>query len=170
MPNQDFPRGFIPIKTLSGAPISVNPYIKDASANALFKYDVVMMEADGHIARAGSDASGSIVGIILHQSATATAATVLVADNPDLMFIVQGDGSLAETSIGNNASLERTAGNGTSKQSAMEIDSSSAATTSLPVKILGLHRIPGNAWGSWAVVEGMFNKHFNAHGTGHAGI
>jgi hypothetical protein len=60
-----------------------------------------------------------------------------VVDDPDLVFRMQGDGSIAQTGLGNNVSLVSTAGSTSIGRSKNAVDASTIATTnSLPMRIV----------------------------------
>lgn len=87
----------------------------------------------------------------------------LVADDPFLVFEVQEGGSgtaLAATAIGLNANLSYTAAQSTGFVSSTILDNSTeAATIGLDVRLLGLSRTPGNAFGYYARWLVMLNSH-----------
>ena len=60
-----------------------------------------------------------------------------VLDDPDVVLRMQGDGSLAQTALGNNVAVIQTAGSTTIGRSKNAVDSSTAATTNtLPLRIV----------------------------------
>ena len=69
-----------------------------------------------------------------------TAASDIVAyvvDDPDLLFQMQGDASIAQTGLGNNVSAVNTAGSTSIGRSRNAVDASSIATTNtLPLRIV----------------------------------
>jgi hypothetical protein len=101
-----------------------------------------------------------------HREAS-TARVAMVALARDNIFAVQEDADttpIAAASVGLNVALILTAGSATTGLSAMEIDSSTVATTAtMPVRILGLHRSVGNAFNTagsgsdQAIFEVKFN-------------
>lgn len=98
------------------------------------------------------------------------AAYVLVADDPNVNFIIQEDsdgGALAATNVGQNADIVVANANSTTGQSQVELDSSTAATTStLVVNIKSLYQTSDNAIGANAVWLCGFNVHqFGSVGT-----
>jgi hypothetical protein len=98
-----------------------------------------------------------------------TAATILVATAPDLVMVAQEDGvtdNLELLDVGSNVEIIGTTPNTTTGNSVMEIDSDSHATTAtLPLRLLGLHDIPGNEFGDvntatpWARWKVTFANH-----------
>lgn len=93
----------------------------------------------------------------------AVAYYALVSDDPFLIYEVQEGGSgtaLAAAAIGNNCNLTITAGQATGFVSSTILDNSSeAATIGLDVRLLGLARTPGNAFGYYARWLVMLNSH-----------
>ena len=62
---------------------------------------------------------------------------VYVVDDPKLLFQMQGDGSIAQTGLGNNVSAISTAGSTSIGRSKNALDASSIATTnSLPLRVV----------------------------------
>ena len=71
-----------------------------------------------------------------------------VVDDPKLVFKMQGDGSIAQTGLGNNVSAISTAGSTSIGRSKNALDASSIATTnSLPLRILEFVDGPTSAVG-----------------------
>jgi hypothetical protein len=83
-----------------------------------------------------------------------------VIDDPSQLFIIQVDESVAQTQIGMNADVVGTGGSTTTGVSTMELDSSTIAkTAALNLKIVGLWNVPGNEFGTNAVVVVKINEH-----------
>ena len=83
-----------------------------------------------------------------------------VIDDPSQLFIVQVDESVAQTDVGKNADVVGTGGSTTTGVSTMELDSSTIAkTAALNLKIVGLWDVPGNEFGTNAVVVVKINEH-----------
>ena len=93
----------------------------------------------------------------------AQAYYALVADDPFLIFEVQEIGTgtaLTEAAVGLNCNLSITAAQSTGFLSATVLDNSTEAVTiGLDVKLLGLSRTPGNAYGAYAKWLVMINSH-----------
>lgn len=86
----------------------------------------------------------------------------LVADDPFLIFEVQEGGSgtaLAATAIGNNCNLTITAAHTNAMSNTILDNTTEAATIGLDVRLLGLARTPGNAFGYYARWLVMLNSH-----------
>lgn len=172
MANVNAPFGLKPIENINGGlPVAI-PMKKDASANIIWQYHPVILEADGNIAPATSAAT-PVIGVAAHYSATATAETVMVYPAFNHVFEVQCNTSatIAQTVVGNNASINFTAGNANIKVSKAEIITSSIATTNNIVRITRIIDRPGvEATGSFSKVAVVFNLHRWPSGAGQVGI
>ena len=84
-----------------------------------------------------------------------------VVDDPNQLFVVQADGSVAQANIGKNADpTASTGGSTTSGVSAGSLSSVSIAkSAALTFKIVGLYDAPGNAFGDYAQVVVKLNQH-----------
>lgn len=180
MANDDRPNGLKPIKHLDGSSwngVTNIYYVPDTDSTALFVGDAVKLagsaDADGVPTVAQAAAGDLIVGVVtgikpdtdegLNYRAASTAAYVYVCDAPDVIFEAQEDsvgGALAATDVGNNVDLVVgtgvTTGGG---RSAMELDSSTAVTTTAQIRVMRLSRKPDNEIGTNAVWEVMINEH-----------
>lgn len=179
MANVDRVNGARPVKHLDGSPYNgaVNRYCIPASdGTAVFIGDFVKSggSADANgvptvIAAAAGDAlRGVVVGIVpdtadsLIYRAASTLRYVLVADAPDLVFEIQEDsvgGALAVTDVGENADIVVAAGSTSTGTSGMELDSSTHATTSAQLRILGLRQRADNEIGVNAKWLVSINEH-----------
>ena len=98
-----------------------------------------------------------------------TAMIAMVADDQNLIFEIQEDSdtcTLAAAEVGRNYDLIVGAGNATSGVSAMELDSSSGATTTANLRLLRLVPRPNNAIGAQARWEVLILEHFDRTPTG----
>jgi hypothetical protein len=181
MANVDAPRGFWPIRSLSGGEIRVSDYLIDSNtAGALAKGDVVEVEATGNIELSAADTGTNAIGIFngcvytdadgeVHYSdyipATKTSFTKMTAyvyDDPNIVFGVQCDSGTAPaaTDVGTTANHVAGTSDATRKLSGHELDSSQmAAQGGAQFKVLGLVKRPDNAWGEHCDVEVIFNEH-----------
>lgn len=145
MANTDAPQGLLPVRYLSGGMFTgaANTYFVPASdATAIYKGGLVKLagsaDANGIASVTGNVATGdAVVGVVtsvvpvtadstIYREAS-TDRYVTVADDPDLMFEVQADGSLAATDVGSVADLTGfTGGNTFTGLSSMEIASATA--------------------------------------------
>lgn len=163
--------GFKPVRHLSGSPYNgaCKEYIHLASDSAaifvgsLVKFTGAFGASGAEtgkrrlpvvaVAGAGDASCGVCVGVIpVNQDsprhcAASTLRTILVADDPKLIFEVQEDavgGALAETSVGYNTDITAESGNTTTGQSTQELDSSDVATAAGQVKIMRMVQTPNN--------------------------
>ena len=188
MANVDRVFGFRPIGHTNGSPWNgkVTKYaILAADGTATFVGDLVKLsgtaDADGVASVAQAAATNVPVGPIVwmepnpdnlsqaHRPAS-TLRYVYVADSPDLVMECQEDavgGALAITNVGQNADIVVAAGSTTTGQSGMELDSSTANTTStLVLRILGFMQRPDNEVG---VANAKMKVAFNVHQYGSVG-
>lgn len=179
MANTDAPRGLRPVRHSNGSPYNgaVNRYyVPSSDGTAIFIGDAVKSagsaDANGVASVAQAAAGDAIRGVVvgvepvtdesLIYRAASTERYLLVADAPDLIFEIQEDsvgGALAVTAIGNNADLVVAAGSTFTGLSGMELDSSTATTSTAQLRILGLVQRPDNEVGSNAKLEVMINEH-----------
>jgi hypothetical protein len=197
MPNVNRVNGFRPSRYLSGAPWNgkVNHYYTATGDSvALFVGDLVKLSTTGDAegkrtvvqAAAGDACVGVVVGFVpdyanLNAAPYRLASTrrvVMVADDPNLLFEAQEDGDtdpLETADIGLNVEFIVAAGNTTTGQSGMQIDSTSHATDAdHSLKLMGVKQSPdnefvtgGQAFTRWEV---KINNHQLASGTGTAGV
>lgn len=169
------PQGFIPVFHPSGQ-IVANPYTGLYSAAAIYKGDPVLINTDGTIIVAvGSAGSpGLVAGVFAGceytdvdgkpnykpywagSTAGATNITFWVYDQLDLVYEVQGDGSVANTAVGDSANYTYAAGSTYTGVSASKLQTSSlaGAATAKQFRIIGLGRQIDNAWGdTYTVVQ-----------------
>lgn len=153
MANVDAPFGLRPVMHKSGAPYNASPrpyYVPAGDATALFIGDPVIIVGDSNdneilgfppgslseVTRATVGDTNAITGVIvgvhpdtrdsLTYRAASTERVVYVADDPDLMFEIQADGTLTADSVGLNAVLIAThSGSTTTGLSGMELDTTS---------------------------------------------
>lgn len=197
MANTDWVHGLRLVGKLGGGVPSVRRYWADsADSTAMFIGDLVKIsgtsDATGQYASvaqcaAGDAAVGVLVGVDQvdgvaigstnlnrrHRPAS-TAMFVMVCDDPLAIYEIQEDsdgGALAATDIGLNADVIVAAGNATTGNSGMELDTSTKNTTAtLVLRILGLVPSPDNAIGANSKVLVKINNHQMLGGTGTAGV
>lgn len=158
MANANRPKGLRPFERA----LRETPYVAGA---AIYPGDAVHLEADGKVDPAS--ASEALVGVAATYAA-ADGDEVLVWDDPQQKFVVQADDgtTLAQTNIGLNYDIVATAANTTYKQSRMELDSDSGATTStLPLRLIGVSREEGSEIGEFAKCVVVINNHQLANNT-----
>jgi len=173
MANVDRPNGAVPVRRLDGgACIPANTYSVDVTnATAIFIGDFVVMETDGSVAAAGTDAPilGVCTGVYddygdltrRHLPAT-TAGNIAVQDDPFCIFEIQDDGSgtPAQSWVGANSDIIAGAGSATTGISAHELDATTPVTTTAQLRILRLVPRPDNEWADNARMEVLINEHF----------
>ncbi len=182
---------------------AVNPYYCNSGyGTALFIGDPVDIVAGGSNASAitvpgfgelavgtapeieASAATGIITGVIVSFSADPTALENVhrlasteriawVCDDPDVIFEIQSDGTMAATQMGLNASIIVAAGSTVTALSGVELDSTTEATTAgLELKILrAVNRVDNDITLANGNMEVMINLHRLSQGTvGRAGV
>lgn len=182
MANSDAPFGAKPVGQQGGAYNGqvTRYYMPSTDASVLAVGDFVILggtaDADGvptcDVATAGATPIGIVVGFdwpdrtyenLPNYKPASTETYVLVADDPNLKFIMQEDsvgGALAATNAGQNADIIVATPNTSTGRSQMEIDSSTADTTStLVVHLEGLYQTEDNEIGDNAIWLCSFNVH-----------
>lgn len=183
MANVDAPRGFKPVRYVSGAPYNgaVNEYSTAGDdTTAIFLGDPVTLSGtsqtiDGQIyadvdqAATGDIVIGVVVGVkpVTHEStiyrAASTARVLYVADDPNLLFEIQevsGGTALTAADIGLNADFVVGSGSTSTGLSGVELDNSTEANTAtLDCKIVGFVNREGNEIGEHAKWLVRLNKH-----------
>lgn len=190
MANPDRPRGFWPIRHLTGGIIRMSEYkIESGKSGALYSGDLCLLDTNGYVA-VSAVTDTNLLGVVAGffwvtsdgdakwskywPSATATYGTVdakvMVYDDPDIVYGVQTGGTTAFTQamIGANAdSLEDHAGSATTGLSGMEINiASGLGSSTAQLRILGLIDMPNNVLGANAKVEVIINEHLYRSTTG----
>ncbi len=186
------PYGFRPIKTLGNAPYShgMRQYrIASGYATSIFQGDLVTRITDGTITKSSPTTDSTTVGTtmpigvfmgveyvsttqgLLHKNwwtasttvPTGTFALAYVIDDPNVLFEIQADATLAYTAMGANAALVQTAGSTTTGVSAVALSASSVNTTAaLPVRIVDfVDKVGFSAIGdTYTDVIVQLNNHF----------
>ena len=181
MANNDKAFGLRPLGNLAGtgAQKQYGYEIADNQAGAIFQGDLVVLK-DGYILQFDPSSHTAAVGVFngcfyndpttqkptwknyYPGSINITQGKIVadVLDDPSQMFIIQNDGTSATTDYGLNADVVVGTGNTTTGLSAIELDTSTIATTAaLNLKIIGLWDVPNNAVGANAVVVVKINEH-----------
>jgi len=191
MANGNAARGLIPLRHKNGAPYNgacTLYYIGTGDANNIFVGDPVIVSGSGDangvpgviLATAGATnyITGAVVGVpklasndlFTNYRAGGTAAYLLVADDPDLVFEIQEDGlgaPLAVTDISENADLIAAAGSTYTGASGWMLDSSTHGTgATKQLRILGLEQRPDNAIGAYGKWLVEINLHSQRNATG----
>lgn len=167
----------------AGAPVGVNQYSHNASdSNAIFTWDLLRKMATSQTEEGqmiptpgcqtfatGTPGTTLILGSALNAVAASVAGWVTVVDDPNAIFEAQCDGTTSITvasDAGKNANTNNTAQTNGTTTSAMQVSSSSIATTSgLDLRIRDLYRNVSNAEGANAIVEVLILKHQYAQGS-----
>lgn len=184
------PYGFRPVGLLGGRTFAGSTRklsIASGLATNIFYGDVLKCVNDGTVTKDTGTTTATPIGIFLGCSFTdatygfvnrqmwpsgqvAADAFAFICDDPDALFEIQADGSLAQTNLFNNAALVQTAGStliGTSKVALSA--SSSATTNTLPVRIVDFVRsglsAPGDAFTD-VIVQWNFGMHAYRNATG----
>jgi hypothetical protein len=160
------PYGLLPIRKIGSASNStgLTSYkILNGYTTSIFYGDVVKLGSDGTIQKDTGTATATPLGVFMGcqytdatmgfitrqywpASTVATDAVALVCDDPDMVFKVQTNTSVATTDVGLNAALVQTAGSTATGKSAVAIGSL-AATGTLPVRVIAIDTTTGNAAG-----------------------
>lgn len=166
MANADAPMGLKPVKSGDGPYIAQTEiyYCPSTDSTALFIGDPVILagSADANgvptitIATAGTSnrITGAVVGFVPSATIVAngyrlasTAEYVIVEVGPNTVYEIQEDAGGATTAlidIGENASLVSGTGSTYTKRSGWQLDSSTHATSSLQLRMLGFVQRPDN--------------------------
>lgn len=197
MANINAPMGLAPYSTLTGAAWNgqANMYFIDSGNGSAFSIgDPVRLSGTGDtrgvpgvqlatagtgnavtgvIVSAGGLVNGAFVADPTNLNTTVIPATktksyyVLVADDPNILFIIQEGGAgaaLAATDIGNNFNL--LSGTNSGYVSGWTLDNASAANTAtLQLRLMGLVQRSDNAFGTYAKWLVKINNHSYAAGT-----
>jgi hypothetical protein len=181
MANIDKAFGLRPIGNLSatGAQAQYGFEIADNQAGAIFQGDLVTI-FDGYLVKFAPATHTAAVGVFngcnyidpttgkptwknyYPGSVNITSGKIIadVIDDPAQLFLIQVDESVAQTQVGLNADVVGTGGSTTTGVSSMELDSSTIAkAAALNLKIVGLYDVPGNEFGTNAVVVVKINEH-----------
>lgn len=181
MANVDKAFGLRPLGNLSatGSQKQYGYQIADNQSGAIFQGDLVTLK-DGYILQFDPATHTAAVGVFngcnyidpttgkptwknyYPGSVNITQGVISadVIDDPNQLFIIQNDETSAVSNYGKNADVVVGSGNTTTGMSAMELDTSTIATTAaLNLKIIGLWNTPSNAVGEFAVVVVKINEH-----------
>ena len=181
MANVDKAFGLRPLGNLSasGSQKQYGYEIADNQTGAIYQSDLVTLK-DGYILQFDPSSHTAAVGVFngcnyidpttgkptwknyYPGSINITQGTINadVIDDPNQLFIIQNDGTSQASNYGKNADVTVGTGNTTTGMSAVELDTSTIATTAaLNLKIIGLYNVPGNTVGEFAVVVVKINEH-----------
>ena len=181
MANIDKASGLRPIGNLSatGAQKQYGYEIADNQAGTIFQGDLVALSA-GFITKFLPATHTAAVGVFngcnyidpttgkptwknyYPGSVNITSGKIIadVIDDPSQLFLIQCDAGFVAADVGKNADVIGTGGSTTPGVSTMELNSSTLATSAaLNLKTVGLYNVPGNEYGSFAVVVVKINEH-----------
>lgn len=153
--------------------------IADNQSGAIFQGDLVTLK-DGYILQFDPSSHTAAVGVfngVFYTDPTTGKPTFKnfypgsvnitqgkivadVLDDPNQLFIIQSDEDIVQADFGKNADVTVGSGSTTTGLSAMELDSSTIATTAaLNLKLVGIYDTPGNALGNFCEVVVKINEH-----------
>lgn len=181
MANVDKAFGLRPMGNLSatGAQAQYGYEIADNQSGAIYQGDLVTVY-DGYLVKFLPATHTAAVGVFngcqyidpttgkptwknyYPGSVNITAGKIVadVIDDPAQLFLIQVDASVAQTQVGFNADVIGTGGSTTTGVSTMELNSGTIAkAAALNLKIVGLYDVPGNSFGTNAVVVVKINEH-----------
>ena len=191
MPNANAPFGLKPVR--DGAS---RPYSDGTDAFALLAADnsvvyigdpvVISGTADAvgvpsatlATAGAGNRITGVVAGFTPNPAIVAAGfraagneVHALVEHDPDALYEIMANGSVAATDIGANANLIAGTGGNSYKRSGWMLDTASMTTTAtLQVRIVGLARRPDNDFGANAVLLVRINQTTETGAAGSTGV
>ena len=181
MPNIDKAFGLRPVGNLSatGAQKQYGYEIADNQAGTIFQGDLVALSG-GYITRFLPATHTAAVGVFNgcnyidpttgkptwknyypgSVNITSGKITADVIDDPSQLFLIQCDAGFVAADVGKNADVIGTGGSTTTGVSTMELNSGTLANSAaLNLKTVGLYNVPGNEFGSFAVVVVKINEH-----------
>lgn len=174
MANDDAPRGFWPIRHLTGGMVRTNEYSIAASfTTAIYQGDLVKLVAGGGVegAAAGARLVGVFQGVNYTSptgeqvyskywpgTASCTNIVATVADDPMTIFGVQSAGSTVAVDIGNLGDHVATTGDTVTGQSYQELNGTTS-TAYAGFRVLGKIDAPGNAYGTNVDLEVQLVEH-----------
>jgi len=192
MANVNAPFGLRPVRTLAGSPFNEQAervYIPSTDGSAYYIGDVVnsagSADANGVPSVSKSTGTGTMRGVIvgfdpdpadqssnsMHVPATKTRGYyAMIVQDPNIVYQIQGDSTVfAAADIGSNADVTVAAPSGIGINSASVLNGGTILTTStLSLRILGLSKDQGNAFGAYAIFDVVINN--SEFRTGVAGV
>tara|TARA_R100001594_G_scaffold150490_1_gene211903 strand:- start:1372 stop:1935 length:564 start_codon:yes stop_codon:yes gene_type:complete len=174
MANDDAPRGFWPIRHLTGGTIRTTEHtIASGYGTGIFQGDIVKLVAGGGIeaSAAGNRSLGVFAGVSYVDSegnqvykkywpasTTATSIKAYVYDDPNIVFGVQSAGSTVAADVGNLGDHVAGTGSTTTGRSAHELNGSTG-TAYAGFRVLGKVDTPNNAYGTNVDLEVQLVEH-----------
>ena len=191
MANTNAPSGLKPVRYASGACYEGGGtlyHVPASDSTALYVGDPVIIagsaDANGVATVAKASVGGRITGVVvgfqpspafttMYRPAS-TAAYVIVADDPGMIYEVQEDavgGALAATDVGLNADVVLGSGSTATGMSGTQLDTSTKATTAtLALRIIGFSQRPDNEIGANAKVLVRINLPTETGAVGSLGV
>lgn len=162
MANVDAPRGFWPIRQLTGGEIRTNEYVLTTGSTA-YRGDLLKVVAAGTVEPSSANDGVIVVGVAAEyadDSASAGGVKIQVYDDPYIVFGVQADSGTAPTAADIFATANHVAGSGssTTKLSGHELDADDIGTGA-QLKILGKIENEENTWGEHVDLQVLINEH-----------
>ena len=170
MANRDNPNGFTPIRHINGGEIRTEAVKLNATNTIIGVGDPLVRDSAGTW---NVWASGAVSGVAAQSASASSGSEIAAYTDPGIVYEAQtddGTGTLtAQTGLNLNATI--VTGTPANGRSIMEIDESSGNTTAtLPLKVIGLSKRNGNAFGEFNRLEVVLNNHDLKGGTGTAGV
>lgn len=188
-PTVSGPYGLIPINLIGGqvfAGATRSIPITSASATAIYFGDVVTLTSAGTLDKETNTAACKPIGVFLGCSytdatygktfrqyypgaVTASDIVAYVQDDPDALFkvAVVSTGTnvsyVLRTAVGENAVLVQTAGNTTNGDSRVGVSSTTATTSTWPIRIIDVIAETQSAAGSYTEVVVKWNQGMHAY-------
>lgn len=156
MANVNFPHGAIPIRHLNGGEIQANEYVM-TDGQTIYRGDFVILTSSGTVSVATAGAT-NLIGVAAEYK-TGNGQTILVYDDPNIVFNVQASGDAQLTNIGNNADIVATTGNTLTRISKHVLDSTNYGTSTAQLRVIGKVNEPNNEWGNYCDLEVVINEH-----------
>ena len=163
------PYGLRPVNLIGGRPFSGSTrQIKIASGYNvnIFHGDIVKLVAAGVVEKDTGTTACTPVGVFMGcvftdptseqktfkqywpASTVASDAYAYVVDDPDVLFQIQGDAAVAQTTLGSNFAIVQTAGSTSTGNSKVALDASTTASTAtLPLRLVDFVDGPDSAVG-----------------------
>jgi hypothetical protein len=161
MANVDTPRGFWPVKHSTGGAIRATQYPMTASTT-IYKGDLLKVVAAGTVEPSAADDGIIVIGVAAEYRVSAASGTytMLVYDDPDILFGVQADSGTAVAATAVFATADHVAGSGsaTTKMSGHELDSDDIGTGQ-QLEIIGKVEREDNTWAEHVDLIVRINEH-----------
>jgi hypothetical protein len=170
MANANAPRGFKPIKSLSGGSTQINYYKVGSASVRIFKGDLVKLKSDGTIERETSaTAVGPWIGVAMRDGgapATGGIEKFPVCDDPAAVYEVQGStAAIALTDLNTIVKVDCSTTGDTNTGLSKNKLTATAATASNGVRIVRFVDQADNETGAHARLEVRINASQAAPGT-----